>query len=220
MRHKPLTRTLAGAKDHPYIKRFANSSIVLYDAKQFDSVKIPVSTFTQFNLTSRQREFVESPVTAEGARTRIWYEAKGDTTSIEVFRNYLHELQEQGFAVLYDSSKDSKAGRWNGYLTAYGFGSNKLTNNRSEFVMYGAPMKSIHTLSAKREKDGQTTYVHLTTVQWDQDNKTFKSPQGRLCRAGRCGRWRHEAKHGGGHCFCHGPIHGRHRARGLVRDIV
>ncbi|MFP8777871.1 OmpA family protein [Hydrogenophaga sp. RWCD_12] len=169
---------LAGAKDHPYIKRFANSSIVLYDAKQFDSVKIPVSTFTQFNLTSRQREFVEPPVTAEGARTRIWYEAKGDTTSIEVFRNYLHELQEQGFAVLYDSSKDSKAGRWNGYLTAYGFGSNKLTNNRSEFVMYGAPMKSIHTLSAKREKDGQTTYVHLTTVQWDQDNKTFKAHKG------------------------------------------
>ena len=169
---------LAGAKDHPHIKRFAQSSIVLYDTKRFDSVSIPTATFTKFNLTSRQREFVEPPVTAEGERTRIWYEAKGETTSIELFRNYLNELQEQGFAVLYDSSKDSKVGRWNGYLTAFGFGGNKLATNRSEFVMYGAPLKSIHTLSAKRDKDGQTTYVHLTVVQWDKDNPTFKAHKG------------------------------------------
>lgn len=169
---------LAGAKDHPLIKRFAQSNIVLYDTKRFDSVNIPTSTFSKYNLTSRQREFAEPPVVAEGARTRIWYEAKGDTTSIEVFRNYLAELQAQDFVVLYDSAKENKAVRWNNYLTPYGFGGNKLANNRSEFVMYGAPMKSIHTLSAKRDKDGQTTYVHLTVVQWEKDNPTFKANKG------------------------------------------
>jgi outer membrane protein OmpA-like peptidoglycan-associated protein len=169
---------LNGAKDHPHIKRFANSSIVLYDNKRFDSVDIPTSTFIKYNLNSKRREFAQPPVVAEGERTRIWYEAKGEATSIEVFRNYLNDLKEQGFSLLYDSTKDSKDVRWNGYLLPFGFGGNKLANSRSEFVMYGAPSKSIHTLSAKRDKDGQTTYLHLTVVQWDQDNRTFKAVKG------------------------------------------
>ena len=53
---------LAGAKDHPYIKRFANSSIVLYDTKRFDSVEFQTSTFARFNIVNRQREFVSAPV--------------------------------------------------------------------------------------------------------------------------------------------------------------
>lgn len=173
-----LAQDLAGAKDHPLIKRFASSSIVLYDTKRFDSVDIPVDTFVKYNQTSRQREFVKAPITAEGARTRIWYEAKGETSSLEVFRNYLNELTASGFTVLYDSSKDSKAGKWNGYLLPFGFAGNKLATSRSEFVMYSARTNSLNTLSAKREKDGQTTYLHLTVVQWDQDNKVFKASKG------------------------------------------
>lgn len=169
---------LAGAKDHPHIKRFANSSIVLYDTKRFDTVQIPISTYTKFNLTSKQREFAEPPLIAEGARTRIWYEAQGEASSVEVFRNYLNELKEQGFSVLYDSSKDSKAGRWNGYLIPYGFAGGKLATSRSEFVMYGAPTKNLYTLSAKRDQAGQTTYLHLTVVQWDKANATFKANKG------------------------------------------
>ena len=169
---------LAGAKDHPYIKRFANSSIVLYDTKRFDSVEFQTSTFARFNIVNRQREFVSAPVVAEGARTRIWYEAPGETTSLEVFRNYVNELPSQGFTILYDSSKDKQAGRWNGFLTGYGFGGTKLSTSRSEFVMYGAAVKNLHTLTAKRDKDGQVTYLQLTTVQWDNDNKTFKAQRG------------------------------------------
>ena len=169
---------LAGSKDHPHIKRFANASIVLYDTKRFDSVTIPTSTFQKFNLTTQRRDFAEPPLTVEGARTRIWYEAKGEASSVEVFRNYLNELKAQGFSVLYDSSADSKAGRWNGYLIPFGFGGNKLATSRSEFVMYSAPKQNLYTLSAKREQGGPATYLHLTVVQWNQPNKTFKSSKG------------------------------------------
>lgn len=169
---------LPGAKDHPQIKRFANSSIVLYDTKRFDSVEFQTSTFARFNLTSHKREYAAAPVVAEGARTRIWYEAQGDATSVEVFRNYVNELQAQGFTMLYDASKDSKAGRWNGFLNSFGFGGTKLATSRSEFVMTGASTKNLLTLSAKRDKDGLTTYVQLTIVQWDQDNRIFKANKG------------------------------------------
>lgn len=169
---------LAGVKDHPAIKRFAGSVIVAYDKKRFDTVDIPTSTFARYNLTSKKREFASPAAVAEGERTRIWYESAGDATSVEVFRNYAAELAAQGFTVLYDSSKDAKAGKWNGYLLPYGFSQSSLATSRSQFVMYSAPMNSLQTLSAQRQQGGQTTYVHLSAVQWDKDNPTFKAKRG------------------------------------------
>ena len=173
-----LAQDMAGASDHPAIKRFAGSSIVAYDVKQFDSVDIPTSTFTKFNLTTGKREFAAPPVVAEGRRTRIWYEAPGATSSVEVFRNYAAELSAQGFNLLYDSTKDAKLGKWNGYLNAFSFIKAPLATNRSQFVFTGASMGGINTLSAKRERQGQVTYVHLVTVQWDKPNVTYKAERG------------------------------------------
>ncbi len=169
---------LAGAKDHPAIKRFAGSVIVAYDKKRFDSVDIPTSTFARYNLTSKKREFAGPATVAEGERTRIWYESAGDTTSVEVFRNYSTELAAQGFTVLYDSTKDAKVGKWNGYLQPYSFIQSPLATSRSQFVMYSAPIVSLQTLSAQRQQGGQTTYVHVAAVHWDKDNPTFKAKRG------------------------------------------
>ncbi len=170
-----LAQDMAGSKDHPAIKRFAGSSIVAYDVKQFDSVDIPTSSYVKLNLTTGKREFVAPPLVAEGKRTRIWYEAPGDTTSLEVFRNYANELASQGFTPLYDSTKDDKLGKWNNYLNGFGA---PPTTNRSQFVFKGAAMSGINTLSAKRENQGQTTFVHLVSVQWDKPNAAFKAQRG------------------------------------------
>ena len=173
-----VAQDMAGAKDHPLIKRYAGSSIVAYDVKQFDSVDIPTSSFVKFNLTTGNREFASPPIVAEGKRTRIWYEAPGDTGSQEVFRNYANELAAQGFTVLYDSSKDAKLGKWNGYLQGFSFTRAPLATNRSQFVFTGASMSGINTLSAKRDNQGQVTYVQLVTVQWDKPNVTYKAQRG------------------------------------------
>lgn len=169
---------MPGANDHPIVKRFAGSVIVAYDKKRFDKVSIPTSTFTKFNLTSLQREFVKPAVIAEGERTRIWYEAAGDASNTEVLRNYATELAAQGFTTLYDSSQDPKAGKWNGYLSAYSFIHASMATSRSQFVLYGAPSQSLQTISAQRQHNGQTTYVHLTVVQWAKENATFKAKRG------------------------------------------
>ena len=168
-----LAQDMPGAKDHPSIKRYAGSSIVAYDVKQFDSVDIPTSSFVKFNLAKGKREFTTPPVVAEGRRTRIWYEAPGETSSVEVFRNYAAELTAEGFTVLYDSTKDAKLRKWNGYLIGFGFNIAPLATSRSQFVFTGAAMSGIHTLSAQRERQGQLTYAHLETVQWDKPNVAY-----------------------------------------------
>jgi OmpA-OmpF porin, OOP family len=173
-----LAQNLPGSKDHPAIKRFAGSSIVAYDTKRFDEVDLGVSSFKRFNLTTKAREFASPPIKAEGERTRIWYESSGETTSAELFRNYANELAAQGFTTLYDSTKDATLGKWNGYLTPYGTTEGELKTSRSKFVVSAASTNEIRTLSAQRVKDGQTLYVHLVTVQWDKENKTFKAQRG------------------------------------------
>lgn len=172
------SQDMAGSKDHPAIKRFAGSVIVAYDKKRFDSVDIPTSTFSKMNLSSKKREFASPPLVAEGERTRIWYESTGETTSVELQRNYATELAAQGFSILYDSSKDAKLGKWNGYLTPYSFTIAPIATSRSQFVMYSAPINSVQTLSAQRQQNGQTTYVHLVAVQWTKDEHTFKAARG------------------------------------------
>jgi len=173
-----FAKDLAGAKDHPLIKRYAGSNIVAYDVKQFDSVDIPTSSFVKLNLSTGKREFAAAPVVAEGRRTRIWYEAPGDTSSLEVFRNYANELAAQGFTTLYDSTKDAKLGKWNGYLNGFSFNKAPLATNRSQFVFTGAAMSGINTLSAKRESQGQVTYVQLVAVQWDKPDVIYKAQRG------------------------------------------
>jgi OmpA-OmpF porin, OOP family len=171
------TSDLASAKDHPAIKRFAGSIIVGYDNKRFDRVDIPTSTFTKYNLTTKSREFKQPAISAEGERTQIWYESSGDTSTIEIYRNYATELAAQGFTILYDSAADKSSGRWNGYLIPFS-AINPIRNSRSGFVFSAAKTAGLYTLSAKRDRDGQTTYVHLVVVQWDKPNVTFKTVRG------------------------------------------
>jgi OOP family OmpA-OmpF porin len=45
-------------------------------------------------------------------------------------------------------------------------------------VFTGAAMDGLNMLSAKRERQGQTTYVQLVTVQWDKPNITYKAQRG------------------------------------------
>ena len=172
------TTDLAGAKDHSAIKRFAGSIIVGYDNKRFDRLDIPTSTFTKYNLTTKNREFKQPPIAVEGERTQIWYESSGDTSSLEMFRNYNTELVAQGFTILYDSSADKSAGRWNGYLIPFSATTNSMRTSRSGFIFTSAKSPGLYTLSAKRDRDGLTTYVHLVVVQWDKSDVIFKAQRG------------------------------------------
>ena len=173
-----VAQDLDGARDHPAIKRFAGSSIIAFDNKRFDTVDIPTSGYLRFNAATGKREFVSPPIKAEGERTRIWYESPGDTSSTELFNNYRNELQTQGFEILYDSTQDAAATRWNNYLQPLGVNAEKIASSRSQFVMYSANTRQLRTLSAQRSKNGQTLFVHVIAVQWEKDNPTFKAKRG------------------------------------------
>jgi len=167
---------LPGSKDHPLLKRFGGSEIVGYDTKRFVEYEVQTSTFIRFDLEARKREYTAPPLKIEGALTRIWYEAAGDASGVELLRNYEQELTAQGVEILYDSQKDSAATKWNNFLTP--FSTMNIKTSRSHYIFYAADARNAKILSAKKLRPEGDIYVSLTTVEWDKDDATYKAKRG------------------------------------------
>lgn len=167
---------LPGSKDHPRLKRFRGSEIVAYEVKRFDTYELQTSTFKDYDLGTKRRKFAEPPLKLEGARTRIWYEAPGETSSTELIRNYQNELKGEGFIILYDSTQDPAAVNWINFLAP--FADQKIKTSRSNYVFYAADPQGIRVTSAKLEQPQGDIYVYLTAVEWAKDDTAYKARQG------------------------------------------
>ncbi|HNN17145.1 MAG TPA: hypothetical protein PKJ29_10495, partial [Giesbergeria sp.] len=166
---------MAGAKDHPAVKRFGGSSIVGYEVRNFDAVEFQTSTFKEFDLGAGVRRYVQPPLQLEGKLTRFWYEAPGDTRALELYRNYVNELTAGGFQALYDSTKDPAAGKWTNFLASFSSSKKDFVKNaRSEYVMYAAEANTIRT--GTFQKDNVT--VRLVAIDWPKEDRTYKARQG------------------------------------------
>jgi OmpA-OmpF porin, OOP family len=167
---------LAGSKDHPLLRRFIGSEIVGYQVKRFDQYDLQTSTFSRYSFETKKREYVTPSLKPEGRLTRIWYEAAGDTGSLEVFRNYINELTAKGFVILYDSKKDPAAVRWINYLAP--FGVMDIQTNRSNYIFLAAEKGGICVISAKKKRPEGDVYVHLTVVEWGKSDAVDKAKRG------------------------------------------
>lgn len=171
-----VAQDMPGAKDYPGVKRFANSSIVGYEVRNFDEVEFQTSTFKSYDLKARQRRYDQPPLQLEGRLIRYWYEAPGEVRSPELFRNYTNELAASGFKTLYDSTKDPNAGQWTNFLATFSDtgGKDFIKNQRSPMVFVAAAQKTVRT--GTFQKDGVT--VRLVVVDWPKDDKVYKASQG------------------------------------------
>lgn len=171
-----IAADLPGAKDHPLLKRFGGSEIVGYQTKRFDTYELQTSTYKRYNFETKRREYVKPPLLVEGALTRIWYEAAGDTSSTELFRNYQNELKAAGFKMLYDSTKDPAATQWSVFLKP--FGEMMPQTNRSKYIFFAADQKGIRVASAKLSRPQGDIYVSITAVEWPKDENVYKAKRG------------------------------------------
>jgi outer membrane protein OmpA-like peptidoglycan-associated protein len=167
---------LPGATDHPLIKRFGGSEIVAYDSKRFETYELQTSTFKNYDLGAKRREFVEPPLKLEGGLTRIWYEATGEASATELLRNYQNELKSQGFTILYDSTQDPAATNWTNFLASYS--TTEIKTSRSYYIFFAADKSGIRVSSAKLARPEGDVYVYLTAVQWAKDDAIYKAKKG------------------------------------------
>lgn len=157
------------AHDHPEVKRFGGAEIVGYDHRSFDAFDLQTSSYKGYDLSNKVRVYQEPPLHLEGARTTIWYEAAGDTTALELARNYEAELESAGFQLLYNSSDDPTVARWPvGYLWPF---DRNIRSRRRHHIFTNADQGRVRALTAKRDRpDGSSVYVAVTAVEWASDD--------------------------------------------------
>ena len=92
---------LPGSKDQPFIKRFEGSSILRYKAANYDTLG--------FRGMDKEKKALAEPLNVEGKMVRIGYDVPGgQTSSLEVYRNYEDALKDKGFAIQSSLQVDSR----------------------------------------------------------------------------------------------------------------
>jgi outer membrane protein OmpA-like peptidoglycan-associated protein len=107
------TKDIAGAKDHPALKRYEGSFIVSARNKAFDEFALPLSPLEKTERTDRNNNRVFAPRQAkdiEGALTRLVYVLPAGRTPVEVSRNYRDEITAAGGEVLFECKADACGG--------------------------------------------------------------------------------------------------------------
>lgn len=101
---------VAGAKDHPLLKRYEGSSIFRYQLESYAEYELAMGKALNPAVPSSGGRTIEREDKIEGELTRISYLAPAGRTTLEVLRNYEQELKEKGFEVLFKGGGKEELG--------------------------------------------------------------------------------------------------------------
>ena len=140
---------VAGAKDPPFLKRYAGSEIVFYKALPFDR-------YVRAEADPPKSSWKWTPI--EGQVTRIVYREPPGHTVLELVRNYEHALAEAGFSPGFGMPTGTGDVNFAWYFW--------LQNNSfSQQPVYGF-LKADAYITATRKKDGQDVTVAIFFAQY------------------------------------------------------
>lgn len=100
----PILRAadIPGSKDHPLIQRFDGSSIIFFNQKSYDQLKLALGPIV-FNYNDQKYEPYRR-LDVEGRLTTIYYVLPEGVGTLEAIRNYENELKDKGFEILFQAS--------------------------------------------------------------------------------------------------------------------
>ena len=163
-RSAPAQQTdIKGSRDHPLVPRYAGSSIIGYDTREFDELPLALGRAVADESAAGFAYKLSKSQRVEGKLTRLLYVVPAGRSSLEVFRNYEAALKHVGFQPLFSCSAgecsfDGNAGRFSGqiYNKARHF---ENGTQSSAFAFQGA--KDVRYLAARLSASGTDTYASL-----------------------------------------------------------
>jgi OmpA-OmpF porin, OOP family len=153
-----------GSKDHPLLKRVEGSIILRYATKKFDSHQIALERVV-FDYES-QKFKPWKKITAEGARTTLFYREPKDASTLECLRSYQEELQAKGFEVLFEGySGAAPRDEVNQLDNGYGRFLSQVYQTETDYVIqqYNLPgCDDFRYLAMKKPAEGGVGDVYVT----------------------------------------------------------
>ncbi|HEY7529451.1 MAG TPA: DUF4892 domain-containing protein [Gemmatimonadota bacterium] len=112
-----------GSRDHPMVSRYAGSTVIGYEVRDFDEFVLPLGPIQRVEGRGVTVEPTKSQ-RLEGRITRVLYVAPPQRSPLEVLRNYEAGLGKAGFQTLYTCAGAACGGEdgWLGEYYLYGEG--------------------------------------------------------------------------------------------------
>ncbi len=145
---------VAGAKDHPLLKRYEGSEIIYTASKAYDEYTLPLGNGVPGTSFEKSEKL-------EGAITRILYRVPVGHTSLELMRNYQKMLSDAKFTTLYEQPADTFG--WPNYFTSKLWWQSQAAGDY--FPVQGNAIKTPRFMSARLTADGKTTTVSLLVIE-------------------------------------------------------
>ena len=132
------TSDIEGAEDHPLLKRYADSYIVVHQQKGFDEFTFPTTKLAgvKNNFGNIVDYSLGESKTVEGPYTRLVYLLPAERSPLEVLRNYQDEIVAQGGNVLYECKREACGGD-------HGRGVGKPISGKSSLAMILRPRERL-----------------------------------------------------------------------------
>ncbi|WP_437375554.1 hypothetical protein [Inquilinus limosus] len=145
---------IAGAKDHPGIKRFDGSSIVAYSTQKFVRYTLPLGPADEYDQAKEKPVFAAAKEVS-GALTRISYTAPAGVSADDVFENYENELAAKGYQVLF-KAEGAATGKHQGAI---------FSGIATQLFEYSPA--AAHFLTAELAKDGAAVDIALYVTEYE-----------------------------------------------------
>ena len=171
------TQDLAGASDHPLIRRVPTATLVGYAQIAHGNLDFQASPYVDFDLESGKRRYSTAALALDGSITRLWYEVPGKITADQLYQQHAKALLAQGFNELYDSGSDKSTAsdKWVNFLATFAPGKrDDIPAVRSSRIFSNARTSSLRT--GTYQKDNTT--VRLVAVDWPKAEESVQAKRG------------------------------------------
>ncbi|MBI5586165.1 MAG: DUF4892 domain-containing protein [Deltaproteobacteria bacterium] len=169
----PQGTDVSGSRDHPLISRYAGSTILGYDIRDFDAY--PLLLGRQLSDPKTSAPAVAKRQTLEGKVTRILYASPEGRSTLEVLSNYQQSLTKAGFETLFTCAQQSCGERFNAVL----YNLDRRLKNSGQISEYALEFpKDQRFQAAKASRPEGDLYVSLYVAVCGINNfkETFNHP--------------------------------------------
>jgi OmpA-OmpF porin, OOP family len=143
-------KDIAGAKDHPLIKRYEGSTIAWYQQKNFDALRVLLEPVVFDYGDGKYAPYKKLDV--KGRKTTIFYAIPQGIGTLEAVRQYENDLRERGFEVLFSASGDGLERNKGDNVAAEIYGVTPQNSNREnpdKVSLTGVDRSKSHYAAAK-----------------------------------------------------------------------
>jgi len=155
-----------GCADAGGLKRFAGSSIVMCEKRDFAEYTLPTGKNLSYDFDTRKAAFEDS-LSLEGRLNQNVYSVPMGPSAAEVFRNYQADLSAKGYSILFEARQSDTGPNLGSFFENMGPGS-QIWGYSADEARYAAAMK---------DENGVKTYVALYVIEYQDGYERKFSPK-------------------------------------------